>query len=134
MGKWIWETSLAMSGKKEILFTLTKKDFEIQWYSGHGKGGQNRNKHQNCCRIRHPESGAVATGQEQRDRSQNQKAAFHRLAESVKFKLWLNQKINDVLDGETIEQKVEKTMRPENLRCEMSKDGKWVPWNEEEAN
>ena len=59
---------------------MTKKDFEVQWFSGTGKGGQHRNKHQNCCRIVHKESGLSATGTGSRERSANQKEAFKRLA------------------------------------------------------
>lgn len=47
---------------------LTKKDFKLEWFSGTGAGGQYRNKHQNCCRITHIESGLTCTGQTQRDR------------------------------------------------------------------
>lgn len=39
------------------------KDFEIEWYSGTGAGGQHRNKHQNSCRITHLASGMVSTAQ-----------------------------------------------------------------------
>jgi hypothetical protein len=116
--------------KKEILFTLTRKDFVVEWFSGHGPGGQNRNKCQNCCRIKHPASGAVATGQEQRDRVQNQKAAFRRLAEHPKFKVWWTKKVHEILNGETLEQRVEREMQPENLRVEMLRDDKWVPWED----
>jgi protein subunit release factor B len=59
---------------------LTKKDFKIEWYSGSGAGGQHRNKHQNCCRITHIESGIRAQGTESRERSANQRTAFNRLA------------------------------------------------------
>lgn len=59
---------------------LTKKDFVIEWFSGTGKGGQHRNKHQNCCRIRHKDSGLKAQGTESRERAANQKKAFTRLA------------------------------------------------------
>lgn len=62
---------------------LTAADFEIQWYSGTGKGGQHRNKHQNCCRIIHKETGLRAQGTEARERSANQKAAFTRLAKLI---------------------------------------------------
>ena len=59
---------------------LTAKDFEIQWFSGTGKGGQHRNKHQNCCRIIHKETGLKAQGTESRERVTNQRKAFERLA------------------------------------------------------
>lgn len=62
---------------------LTKKDFELQWYSGSGAGGQHRNKHQNCCRITHIESGISAIGTESKSRITNQKIAFDRLVKKL---------------------------------------------------
>jgi len=62
---------------------LTKKDFSVEWFSGQGAGGQHRNKHQNCCRITHKETGLRAQGTEARSRVENQKKAFHRLAKLV---------------------------------------------------
>lgn len=59
---------------------LTRKDFTIEWYSGTGKGGQHRNKHQNCCRIIHNETGIRAQGSSGRDRPTNQRDAFKVLA------------------------------------------------------
>lgn len=62
---------------------LTKKDFRVEWFSGTGGGGQYRNKHQNCCRITHIETGFRATGQSNRERPANQKEAFTKLARLV---------------------------------------------------
>ena len=59
---------------------LTKKDFRIEWFSGTGKGGQHRNKHQNCCRIIHLETGIKAQSTNSRERTTNQREAFKRLA------------------------------------------------------
>jgi peptide chain release factor 1 len=39
------------------------RDFKIDWYSGTGKGGQNRNKVQACCRLTHLPSGLIQTAQ-----------------------------------------------------------------------
>lgn len=62
------------------IFSATKKDFRVNWFSGQGAGGQHRNKHQNCCRITHKATGLTAIGQEHRDRPSNQRDAFNRLA------------------------------------------------------
>jgi len=62
---------------------LTKKDFDVDWFSGTGAGGQYRNKHMNCCRITHIATGLRATGQSQRDRPGNQSEAFEKLARLV---------------------------------------------------
>lgn len=62
---------------------LTKKDFKIDWFSGTGAGGQHRNKHQNCCRITHIETGLCSQGTEHRERIVNQRTAFNRLAKLI---------------------------------------------------
>ena len=62
---------------------LTKKDFKVDWFSGTGSGGQYRNKHQNCCRITHIETGLRAQATENRERPANQRAAFNRLAQMI---------------------------------------------------
>jgi len=111
---------------RELLFSVTKKDFDVTWFSGTGSGGQYRNKHQNCCRIIHKESGALGTGQSQRDRLSNQKEAFNNVVSSDKFQKWLKVQTSKAL-GEfvDIEQKVEKSMKPENIKIEHMENGKW---------
>ena len=60
--------------------TYTAKDFHVDWFSGQGPGGQNRNKRMNCCRITHIESGLRAVSTKHRTRSANLRDAFHVLA------------------------------------------------------
>ena len=62
---------------------LTKKDFRLEWFSGTGAGGQHRNKHQNCCRITHVESGLSRVGTASRSRVENKTDAFTALAPLV---------------------------------------------------
>ena len=62
---------------------LTSKDFKLEWYSGEGKGGQHRNKHDNCCRITHIATGLSAVGTRNRSRVSNQRDAFKVLAARV---------------------------------------------------
>lgn len=56
---------------------LVKEDqFRFEWYSGTGKGGQHRNKHQNCCRCIHVPTGISANGTESRSREDNKRNAL----------------------------------------------------------
>jgi protein subunit release factor B len=113
--------------KKELLFSVTKKDFDIHWFSGRGAGGQFRNKHQNCVRLKHPESGAYSTGQSHRERSANLREALRGLTDSALFKTWINRKAWEVIEGKKIEEKVEEMMYPENLKVEfMDENNKWI--------
>jgi hypothetical protein len=116
---------------KELLFSITKKDLNIDYFSGTGAGGQYRNKHQNCVRLKHIESGAFATGQSNRDRKSNIKEAMDGLAASPKFKLWIARKILEIESGKTIEAKVEEMMTPENLKIEFKNENKWIEENYE---
>ena len=44
-------------------FVLAEQDLSVSWFSGTGKGGQNRNKVQACCRLTHLPSGITVTAQ-----------------------------------------------------------------------
>lgn len=59
---------------------LRRKDFRLEWFSGSGAGGQHRNKHENCCRIIHKDTGISALGTASKSRVTNQKVAFTHLA------------------------------------------------------
>ena len=56
---------------------LTEDQFRYEWYSGTGKGGQHRNKHQNCCRCIHEPTGITANGTASRSREDNRAAALN---------------------------------------------------------
>jgi len=119
---------------KELIFSVTRKDFEITHFSGSGAGGQHRNKHQNCVRIKHKETGIITTGQEERSLKQNEKNAFLRMTEHLGFKNWLRLKIAEAvvknsgapvqLDIGTI---VEEQMKSSNLKIEIKDEkGEWI--------
>lgn len=115
-------------GDKQPLFSVTKKDFRIDYYRGTGKGGQKRNKTENCCRITHIESGAVGKSEEGRSRLHNQHTAFKRCIETEIFQKWYKlgvaRRLGRLAD---IEQEVERSMRPENLRVEIQDgEGRWT--------
>lgn len=113
--------------EKQLLFRLTKKDFIVQPFRASGNGGQHRNKTMSCCRIIHPESGAVAEAKEQRDFHQNKKVAFQRLIEKPEFQKWHKIQCAKALGRYIdIDQWVEKQMDIKNLKFEIQIDGKWV--------
>lgn len=117
--------------ERKLLFSITKKDLEVTYFSGRGPGGQNRNKNQNCCRIRHPASGALVTGQNHKSRSRNTKDALHRLVAHPKFKVWHVGAVADARAKKSIDELVEEAMRPGNIKVEVRNedDTKWVEGN-----
>lgn len=108
---------------KQLLFSVTLDDCDVQTKRGHGKGGQNRNTRDTAVRIVHRESGAIGESQEERSQLQNKKTAFLRMTQTVDFKIWLNRKLSS---GPTAEERVAKDMQPENIRVEVKQDGKWT--------
>lgn len=78
-----------MKGKeRELLFSLTKKDFRIDTFRAGGKGGQHQNRTDSGVRITHIESGAVGESREERSQHMNKKKALERLIKSKKFQIW----------------------------------------------
>ena len=116
--------------KKELLFSVYKKDFEVQTFRAGGKGGQKQNKTSSGVRIIHKESGAVGEARNTRSQYQNKKLALARLIKHPKWKIWFNKKCYEVIEGKRIEEIVEEKMKPENIIVEMKKEGKWVPYEE----
>ena len=108
---------------KQLLFSLTRKDFEVQTFCTGGNGGQHRNAKQNGVRIIHTESGARAEHRDGRDQAQNKKRAFEKLMETPTFKKWHKLEVARrlghlrVLEQE-VEAKVDEMMKDDNLRVE----------------
>ena len=110
---------------REHLFAVIKKDIELDFFSGSGAGGQHRNKHQNCVRLYHADSGVRVIGQSNRERQANIRDAFNALLKHPKFKVWHSCKIQEVVTGKSIAQRVNESMVPSNLLIETKIDGKW---------
>lgn len=103
---------------KELLFSLTKKDFTLQVFRAGGKGGQKQNKTSSGVRIIHAASGARGESREERNQSANKKRAFARLVETKEFQNWLKLRAAEIASGETTEQWLDRMMVPENLKVE----------------
>jgi len=113
-----------IAGKK-LLFSITKKDFKLQTFRSGGPGGQHQNKVETGVRIIHSASGAVGESRTARNQHTNRKLALQRLVESPKFKVWHNRVVHEALSGKTIEEIVDEMMKPEKLKVEYRKGGKW---------
>lgn len=114
---------------RELLFSVTRKDMNITYFSGSGAGGQNRNRHRNCVRINHRDSGVMVTGQSHKEKRSNIKQALNNLVNHPKFKIWHMRKVTEITDKETFEETVDKMMSEQNLKIEiLTDDEKWMPW------
>lgn len=115
---------------KELLFSLSRKDFRWTYHHGSGAGGQKRNKTQNAVRCHHDPSGAMGQAQDSRSVHENEKLAFQRMANTKEFKSW--HKL-EVAKRTGILVKLEEWLDREmtnNIKIEVFSNGKWQEWNE----
>lgn len=115
---------------KELLFSLTSKDFDFETFRSSGPGGQNKNKVNSAVRCRHRETGLFAEAKESRDQKTNKINAFARLCAKKEFQAWLKLnalKVSGVL--KQIEEEVEETTKDKYLKVEVQKEGKWVEFD-----
>ena len=112
---------------RKLLFSITKKDLEISYFSGTGGGGQHRNRHMNCVRLRHRDSGVSVTGQSEKSQGKNIREALNNLVKHPKFKMWHRNKVQETIEQRTLEELVDEMMKPENLKVEIrDSGGKWI--------
>lgn len=123
---------------RELLFSVTKNDFEIQTFRAGGKGGQNQNKVNSGVRRIHKDSGARGEARDNRTYEANRKAAFLRLIETNEFKVWHKietaRRLGVALE---IDSYMKKAMDDSNLVVEVKDElGRWTtatpdyPWSE----
>jgi protein subunit release factor B len=112
-----------MMADRELVFSVTLDDCEVQTFRSGGKGGQNQNKRDTGVRIIHHPSGARGECREERSQLQNKKIAFKRMAQTPTFQAWVKARLgkDDALHAE-----VERMMWPHNLKTEVFSDGRWV--------
>lgn len=106
------------SRPKELLFSVTIKDCEVQTFRSGGKGGQNVNKVESGVRIIHKASGARGQSTDTRDQYRNKRLAFTRMAESSTFKAWSKLETARRLGQPSIAELVDRQMQETNLKIE----------------
>jgi len=109
---------------KELAFSVTMQDLEVQTFRAGGAGGQNQNKRDTGVRLIHHPSGARAECREERSQLQNKKKALKRLSVDPKFVYWAHVQSGSLKDAE---QWVEEQMVESNLKVEVKDEkGRWV--------
>lgn len=108
---------------RELAFSVTIHDCEVQTFRAGGKGGQNQNKRDSGVRVIHHPSGARGEARDQRSQKQNKSAAFERMANSKEFRLWVRKQIGE--DAGTLAWLDQQTW-PVYIKTEYLIDGKWV--------
>jgi peptide chain release factor 1 len=112
---------------RELLFSVTKKDFRVDYFRPGGHGGQKVDKSSVGARITHIDSGAVGESRESRSREQNKKKAFQKLLNTREWKAWYRiRKAQALGQALEIEESVDKSLAPENLKVEVKEKGRWV--------
>jgi len=108
---------------RQLVFSITKKDFDIQTFRSGGKGGQNQNKRDTGVRFIHRESGAVGEARDSRNQLRNKRSAFRRCITTKKFKDWYKLEVAR-RTGELaamehrVEKAVDEAMDPKNIKVE----------------
>ena len=106
----------------KLVLSVTLADCDIQTFAAGGKGGQHQNTTNTGVRIIHRASGARGEARDSRSQTQNKRSAFLRMVATGAFKVWLNRQL---ASGPSLEERVEKDMRPENLRVEVRGPSGW---------
>lgn len=113
------------SQNKELLFSITEKDFDWSYSRGSGKGGQKRNKTESAVHCRHRESGAIGYSDDTRSQHKNKISAFKRCIRDKKFVAWHKLEVSKKTgELKQIEEKIDFDMK-HNIKVEVKEDGKW---------
>lgn len=108
---------------RQLLFSVTRKDLDMQTFSAPGAGGGGKDTSSNCVRLVHRDSGAVGEGRESRSLTQNRQSAFKKLVETVRFKNWHRAEVARLM-GKKLEETPEQIKaRVDRMIDEGLKDG-----------
>jgi peptide chain release factor 1 len=122
------------SKNKEILFKVTADDCRWDYFKGSGNGGQNKQKTSSGVRCTHLASGAVGQSTESRSQFQNKKAAFARMTQTDKFRIWIKMETArrcrdeaaERQEAARIERYLEHALKDENISTQVKINGDWV--------
>lgn len=112
---------------RELLFRVTKKDFDETHIRGTGAGGQKKNKTSSGVRLVHRASGAVGESTDSREQTQNRAHAFARLRDTPEWKAWFRAACATAMGQPTITERIDAMMAPENIVTQvLDERSRWV--------
>lgn len=121
--------------EREKVTIASKKDFDVSYFCGSGAGGQARNKVASGVQITHRESGAMGRASDSRSQADNKRMAFQRLLKTPVMRFWIDRKLYEIRQHETLDETVAREASDENLRFEIkSPTGQWEEVNAEYFN
>lgn len=117
---------------RQLLFSVTLKDCDVQEFRAGGPGGQNQNKRNTGIRIVHPPSGARGESREQRSQLQNKRAAFKRMVATPQFKIWVARQTFEYdqrtrLGDPALRWNRDTELREQDILVEVRRNGIWQP-------
>jgi len=74
--------TVSVVAQDERQSSFSERDISVEWFSGSGKGGQHRNKHQNSCRLTHLPTGTTKSAQT-RSRENSYRLALEALRREI---------------------------------------------------
>jgi protein subunit release factor B len=112
-------------GNRELLFSVTLDDCQVDTFRSGGKGGQNVNKRDTGVRVTHRASGAVGKATDERSQIQNKRLAFKRMTQTSTFQKWVRMTTGQ--QGALYVAQVERELWPDRLKVEVKdEDGRWT--------
>jgi len=118
-------TVAVLNKQTSVQVRIPNNDLRIEWYSGHGAGGQHRNKHQNCCRLIHIPTGVVSLSQN-RSRKVSYNEAYTNLSNLIQLSKTQQFDKNRSLERK---QQVGSGMRGDKIRTYRFQDDRVVDHN-----
>jgi len=113
--------------ERELLFSVTLADCDVDTFRCGGNGGQNVNKRDTGVRVTHRASGAVGRATDERTQLQNKKLAFRRMADSALFRGWVARQSYEYkqVEARAAAWATRQVEDPAALKVEVFDRGKW---------
>ena len=111
---------------KKKLFSVTIDDCRVDTFTVGGNGGSGKDTSNTGVRVTHEPSGAVGRCVDTRSQAKNKRIAFVQMARSKEFQSWVRLTAARLSTGKSVDELVEESMAPKNIKTEVKEDGKWV--------